>query len=256
VAGFVFGRAAVQGEIQKQIGALIGGGAAGQVQTMVASAASNPTGGVLGIVFGAVVLVFGATGAFVALQDALNKTWHVKPDPNAGGIKAFLLKRVLSFGMILGVAFLLLVSLAVSAALAAFGGWASRFVPGAVSGALLQWIGAVVSFAVITILFAAIYKFLPDAKLAWRDVWIGSAATSLLFTLGKTAIGLYLGKSGATSAYGAAGSVMLIVLWLYYACLIFLLGAEFTKLWAAGHGRGLVPEPGAVRVETEERHIR
>lgn len=256
IAGMVFGREAVQKNIAEQIQGLIGSGAATQVDTIVKSAASNHSSGVIGVVFGALVLVFGATGCFIALQDALNKAWHVKPDPNASGIKAFVFKRLLSLGMIVAVAFLLLVSLAMSAALSAFSGWFSQLLSANIPGAVLHIAGEVVSFLVITVMFAAILKFLPDAKILWRDVWIGAAITAVLFTIGKTLIGLYLGKSGATSAYGAAGSLMLIVLWLYYASLIFLMGAEFTKVWAASRGREIQPEEGAVRVVTEERHER
>ncbi len=255
VAGAVLGRAAVQGELQRQIGGVMGSGAASQVQTMVAAASTDHTGNILGFIFGGLALIFGATTAFVALQTALNKAWHVAPDPHSGGIKNFIGKRVLSFGLVLGLAFLLVVSLAVSAVIAAFGDWIGHYTPGAVSGALLHVAGILASFLVIGLLFAVLFKFLPDARVQWRDVWVGAGLTSALFTFGKTLIGIYLGKTGAVSAYGAAGSVMLIVLWLYYASLIFLLGAEFTRVWASARGRGIRPENGAVRVETEQRRL-
>jgi membrane protein len=254
IAGMVFGREAVQHHIQEQISGMIGTGAAGQVQTMVQSASAHPSSGVLGLVFGIAALIFGATGCFIALQDALNKAWHVKPDPKVGGVKAFIGKRLLSFGVIVSVGFLLLVSLAVSAALSAFGGWVAGYLSSSISAGLLHVAGEVFSFAVIWLMFAGILKFLPDAKIEWRQVWVGSFITALLFTIGKMLIGLYLGKSGAASAYGAAGSLMLIVLWLYYASLIFLMGAEFTKVWALSRGHGIEPEEGAVRVVTQERH--
>ena len=254
IAGMVFGRAAVQHQIQEQIQGLIGSGAAGQVEIMVKSAGQNHSGSILGAALGILFLVFGATGALTALQNALNNTWHVKPNPRVGGIKAFLGKRILSFGMILVIGFLLLVSLALSASLAAFGGWVAQFMPKFVSTTLLHIAGDGISLAVVAVLFAAMFKFLPDAQIAWREVWVGALITAILFTAGKTLIGLYLGRSGAASAYGAAGSLMLIVLWLYYASIIVLFGAEFTKVWAWAHGREIRPDPGAVRVVTEERH--
>jgi membrane protein len=256
IAGMVFGREAVQHQLESQISGLIGSSAGGQVQTMVASAGSNKSGGILGVIFGTLALIFGATGAFVALQEALNKAWHVKPDPKMGGIRAFIGKRVLSFGAVVAVGFLLLVSLAVSAALAAFGKWVSGYMPSGLSVGLLHVVGEIVSFLVITVLFASILKFLPDGKIAWREVWVGAALTAALFTLGKTGIGLYLGKTGAASPYGAAGSVILIVLWLYYASLIFLMGAEFTKVWAVYRGHPIEPEKGALRFVTKEHHQR
>jgi membrane protein len=253
VAGLVFGREVVQQQLQQQIAGLIGADAAGQVGAMVEAAGRNRSSGMIGAVAGGIVLLFGATGAMAALQDALNKTWHVKPDPNAAFVRTFIGKRVLSFLMILGIGFLLLVSLAVSAGLAAFGTWVGAMLPEAVSGTLLQIVWVLLSLAVITVLFAAMFKFLPDAAIQWRDVWVGAALTSVLFTGGKSLIGIYLGRSGAASAYGAAGSLVLIVLWIYYASIILLIGAELTKVWSSAHGRPIRPEPGAVRVVTTEQ---
>jgi membrane protein len=257
IAGLALGRESVQHSIQAQIAGLIGSEAASEIQTMLGHAAGNRSGGVIGTVIGILILLAGASGTFVSLQDALNKVWHVKPDPAAGGIKAFLGKRLLSFGMVLGVAFLLLASLVLSAALAALGDWAGGILPSALSGGFLRVLNFVVSFGVITVLFGAIFKILPDANVRWRDVWVGAAVTSLLFTIGKTAIGLYLGKMAVASAYGAAGSFVVIVLWLNYASLILLLGAEFTKVWTGEeHGRSAEPDPGAVRVVREEHQQR
>jgi len=256
VAGLALGRESVQREVQNQISSLIGSGAATQVQQMLSNATANHTSGIIGTVVGLIVLLFGATGTFGSLQDALNRVWHVKPDPKAGGIKAFLTKRLLSFGMLLGVAFLLLVSLALSAALGAAGKWMGGILPGGFSTSLLHWVNIALSLLVITMLFAAIFRVLPDAHIPWRGVWIGSAVTSVLFTIGKTAIGLYLGKSATASAYGAAGSFVLIVLWLNYASLILLLGAEFTKTWAAAHGEHATPQEGAMHVKKEEHPVR
>jgi membrane protein len=253
IAGLVFGRQAIQNQIAGQIQALIGSGAAEQVTSMLAKQAQNTSGGIIGTVVGIVTLIFGATGAFAALQDALNKAWHVQPDPSQGGLKTFLTKRVMSFGMILGVVFLMIASLVVTAILAAVGKWMGGHLPNALSTTVAQALAFVVSLAVITSLFALIFKVLPDGRVQWRDAWVGGLVTSVLFTIGKTGLGFYLGKAAPGSAYGAAGSLVVIVLWLYYASLIVLFGAEFTKIWAAAHGREIAPESGAVRVVTEQR---
>lgn len=255
VAGLFFGREVVQGRIEAQIQGLIGGQVGEQISTMIRSVAQNKTGGLLSGFLGVLALMFGATTSFAQLQSALNSIWQVKPDPRAGGVRTFLSKRLLSFGMVLGTGFLLLVSLALSAALAAFGEWIDGLLPGTISSALVQALNFGVSFVVITGLFAAIFKVLPDAEIEWREVWVGGAITSLLFTVGKSLIGLYLGKSGAASAYGAAGSLVLIVLWIYYASLILLMGAEFTKVWTEAHGKRTQPEPGAMRVVVEEKQF-
>lgn len=253
LAGLVFGREAVQHEIAGQISGLIGSDAAKQVEAMLAHQAQDEAQGIVGTVVGLLTLLFGATGAFAALQDALNKAWHVQPDPARGGMRAFLTKRVWSFGMILGIVFLLVASLAVSAALAAVTKFMGGYLPAGFSATLAHALSFTVSLAVITALFALILKFLPDGEVHWRDAWAGGAVTSVLFTIGKTALGFYLGKAAPGSAYGAAGSLVVIVLWLYYASLILLIGAEFTKVWAAKHRRKIHPEPGAVSVVTETR---
>jgi membrane protein len=202
---------------------------------------------------GIIALIAGATGAFGQLQSSLNTIWHVKPDPRVGGVKNFVGHRILSLGMILAIAFLLLVSLAVSAALSAFGGFLSGFLPQGFSGAVLHGVEILVSLGIVAALFAAMFKVLPDAKIRWRDVWIGAFITAILFTVGKFLIGLYLGHSGAATAYGAAGSLVLIVLWINYSSLIFLFGAEFTAVWAETHSGTVQPKPGAVKVVTEEK---
>lgn len=252
IVGLVFGRQAVQHEIQTQIQGLIGPGPASEVGSMVQNAGQHSSTGVVGAALGILALLFGATGAFSQLQTSLNQIWHVKPDPRTGGIRNFLAHRILTFGMILAIAFLLVVSLAVSAALSAFGSFVSGFLPQGFSGPLLQAIGFVVSLAVITALFAAMLKWLPDVAIRWRDVWIGAFITALLFTIGKFLIGVYLGHSGAASTYGAAGSLVLIVLWIYYSSLIFLAGAEFTAVWAEARSGPVRPKAGAVRQESAE----
>ncbi len=243
----------VQGALEKQISGLVGAGGAEEVRTMIAQADKPGGGGALRTVLGVAALVFGATGAFTELQSALNRAWEVKPDPKQGGFKNFLLKRVFSFGMVLGIAFLLLVSLVLSTALAALGNVMSGMAPSGMSEALLHAINLAISLAVITLLFAAIFKVLPDAVIAWKDVWVGAFTTALLFVVGKFAIGLYLGNSNPGSAFGAAGSLVILLLWIYYSSMILLFGAEFTQVWAERRGKGIAPEEGALRLEEPKR---
>jgi membrane protein len=237
----------VRGGLERQLQTLMGPAGGEQVRTMLANA-ERPGGGVLPTILGMAALLFGATGAFIQLQDALNRAWEVEPDPQQGGFKNFIFKRLLSFGMILSVAFLLLVSLAVSAALTAFGNALEAFTPDFLSGPLMQALHLALSLGVIAALFAAMFKVLPDATAAWRDVWVGAAVTAVLFVVGKFAIGLYIGQSNPGEAYGAAGSLALLLLWIYYSSIILLFGAEFTQAWAEQRGRGIVPEEGARRL--------
>ena len=246
----------IQGQLETQIGSLMGPSATGQIRTIIQQAHAPGSGGLVPTVFSIGALILGATGAFGQLQLALNRVWGVAPDPQRGGLKAFLMKRVFSFGMILSVAFLLLVSLALSAALTAFGDALGGMLPDGVSTTLLQVLNQVISLVVITTLFAAIFKVLPDARVAWRDVWVGAAATALLFVVGKFLIGLYLGRSNPGEAFGAAGSLVVMLAWIYYSSMILLYGAEFTQTWAERRGSGIVPERGAVRVVQEKKHVR
>jgi len=238
----------VEGAIQTQINSLMGSGAADQIRTILQIAHRPGSGGIIATVVGLVTLLLGAAGAFGQLQAALNRAWEVAPDPQQGGLKAFLVKRVFSFGMVLSVAFLLLVSLVLSAALSGLGGRLGGMLPEGLSSTLLQILNQVLSFVVITALFAAIFKVLPDATAAWRDVWVGAAVTALLFVVGKYLIGLYLGRSNPGEAFGAAGSLALILVWIYYSSMILLYGAEFTQAWAERRGGGVTPEKGAVRL--------
>jgi membrane protein len=238
----------VEGAIRTQINSLMGSGAADQIRTILQVAHRPGSGGIIATVAGLVTLLLGAAGAFGQLQAALNRAWEVAPDPQQGGLKAFLVKRVFSFGMVLSVAFLLLVSLVLSAALSGFGDRLGGMLPAGLSSTLLQVFNQVLSFVVITALFAAIFKVLPDATAAWRDVWVGAAVTALLFVVGKFLIGLYLGRSNPGEAFGAAGSLALILVWIYYSSMILLFGAEFTQAWAERVGRGVTPEKGAVQV--------
>lgn len=233
VAGAVFGHDAVQGRIAAEIGGLVGPQGADVVQKLVAASSSHGKGLVAGLI-GVIVLLVGATSVFTELQEALDRIWHVPPAERPSGIWALLRSRLLSFGVILGTVFLLIVSLVVSTAVSAVGSFTTRLLPGA--EVLLQVVNTLVSLAISTGLFAMIYKILPSVRIAWRDVWVGAFVTAVLFEIGKFLIGLYLGKSSMTQTFAAAGSVVILIAWLYYAAQIFLLGAEFTKFYAQEHG--------------------
>jgi membrane protein len=244
VAGLLWDRGQIQGQLIAEIQGLMGPQGAQAVQTMLANAGRHGSG-VLASILGVVTILFGATGVFVQLQNALNRVWNVEARPGLG-IWSFVKTRLISFGMVLGIGFLLLVSLIVSTAVSAVGKWATGLLPG--SEALMQGLTFVVSFAFVTLLFALMYKFLPDVEIGWRDVWIGSVVTALLFTLGKFLIGLYLGKSSVASTYGAAGSLVILLLWIYYSSQILFLGAEFTQVYATRYGSQIKPSKHAVPV--------
>jgi membrane protein len=246
VAGFIWSPAEVERAIEAQIQGMMGSAAAEQVATMVASATATLSGGPWGLLIGLGTIIFAATTSIAQLQAALNRAWEVQPDPNSGGIKNFIMKRLLSFGLIVGIAFLLLVSMAFSALLTAFGGIVPAYLP--LSGTVLHLLGVLVSFTLITLLFGAMFKVMPDADIAWRDVWTGAIFTAILFVIGKSLIGIYLGTSDPGSAYGAAGSLILILIWIYYSSMIVLLGAEFTQAWMTRDGRVIMPSQGAVKI--------
>jgi membrane protein len=232
MAGLVFGAEAVRGEIVGQIQGLMGKDGAQAVQAMLEGAA-KPGSSKLATAIGLLTLFLGSTGAFLELQTALDGIWRVKPKPSAG-IRTLLLPRLISFGLVVAVGFLLLVSLLVSAALAAL----DRYMGNAFPGLTVIWQAAnvLVSLGVVTLLFAMVYKVLPDVKLRWRDVWIGGLVTAGLFSIGKQLIGLYLGHSTLASSYGAAGSVIVLLLWVYYSAQVVLLGAEFTRFYVERFG--------------------
>ena len=227
IAGFFFGAEAVRGEVVTQMRGLVGETGAQAVQSMLENAATRGSGA-LATVIGLVTFSLGSTGAFLELQTALNAIWRVKPKPNAG-IREMLFQRLISFGLVVGVGFVLLVSLVVSAGLAAL----DRYVGHAFPALAVAWtaLNVLVSLGVVTLLFAMIYQFLPDVKLRLRDVWLGALVTAGLFSIGKNLIGLYLGTSAIGSSYGAAGSVVVLLLWVYYSAQVVLLGAEFTKAY-------------------------
>jgi membrane protein len=252
ITGWIWGPEQVQRAIESQFAGMMGQSGAQQVHQMLVHGNQSAGGGTVATIMSTVGLILGATGAFLSLQDALNRVWEVKPDPKQGGIKSFITKRLLSMGMVLGLGFLLAVSLALTAGISAIGG----ALGGGLSPALLHVLDLVVSFAVLTALFAALFKVLPDAEIAWRDVWMGGAATAALFVLGKFAIGLYLGHSNPGDAFGAAGALAVILVWAYYAGMILLFGAEFTQEWATARGSGIVPSAGAVKVVKHEEEIR
>ena len=249
IAGQVFSDA--QTRVTDEIATLIGetGGAA---ITTILENASDPAETALATIISVVTLFLGASGVFGQLQDSLNTIWEVKSDPTKG-IWETIKRRFLSFTMVLGVGFLLLVSLLLSTGLAAV----QEFIVGLLPAAVLvaQILNFLVSFGIITLLFALIFKVIPDVKIAWRDVWIGSLVTALLFTLGKWAIGFYLGRGAPQSTYGAAGSLIIILLWVYYSAQLLFLGAEFTQVYANRFGSRLVPDEGAIPLEPQPRPV-
>ncbi|MBL8211101.1 MAG: YihY/virulence factor BrkB family protein [Bryobacterales bacterium] len=244
LAGFFLGAETVREAVLEQAASLVGPRAAEQVQVMLSEGGAQTEGAWWKVLMGLGVLLFGATTAFAQLQAALNRAWEVEPDPNAGGARQFIGKRILSFGFVLALGFLLLVSMVLSAVLTGAGNWVAGRL-GGLSGPLLEVLNLAVSLVIITALFAAIFKYLPDARIAWEDVRTGAMATGFLFVVGKFLIGLYIGKSGLESPYGAAGAIILIFVWVYYSSMILLFGAELTQVWAERHGRRIEPEAGA-----------
>jgi membrane protein len=244
VAGLVLGPDAVSGHLKVQLEGYLGAKAAETVQSMVQSA-SKPSESWLGTIVGFATLLLGASGVFGQLKDALNTIWEVKAAPGSG-IWRLVRDRLLNFGMVLVIGFLLLTSLVLTAVLTALSGYLESLlgIPAAVGGVF----GFIVSLAVVTALLAVIFKVLPDARIEWRNVWIGAFVTGLLFELGKFGLGFYLGREGTASGFGAAGSVVLLLLWVYYASCILLFGAEFTQVYAREHGHEIQPARGAVSV--------
>ncbi len=244
VAGLVFGADAARGAIFTQLQGMMGDEGAKAVESLLASL-NQPDKGILGTVVGFAVLLVGATTVFGELQDALDRIWRAPARDKTGGLWGLLRTRLLSFGMILGIGFLLMVSLVLSAVLSALGEWWGPMFGGWKTVAKV--FDFVVSFGLITVVFAMIYKLMPRVQVRWHDVWIGAAVTSLLFAIGKSLIGLYIGKSGVASGYGAAGSLVVVLVWVYYSAQIFLMGAEFT--WVFAHTFGSLKDQAVPAAE-------
>lgn len=248
VGGYFYDEKQVTTQVISQIQSTIGGDTAKDIESIIAKA-SESKGTVFSSILGIATLLFGATGVFYQLQQMLNKIWEVKPQVKTKQkILALIRDRIFSFGLILVIGFLLLVSLVLSAGLAAVSDWVSARLSVTVTF-LFGILDFAVSLSVITFLFAAIYKFLPDAKIAWKDVWLGATVTAILFVLAKFALGLYFGKSDPGSMYGAAGSIILIMLWVSYSGLIVLFGAEFTHQYMISKGKQVKPTPVAVHTQ-------
>jgi len=245
IAGMAFGAEAAQGRVVGELRNLVGDDGGRAIQDMLEHA-RTPSAGIIATTVGAVTLLLGAAGVFGQLQDALNTIWEVTPRPGRGW-RGFLKDRFLSLTMVLGTGFLLLVSLVVTAGIAAAGESLRGISPGV--EALAELATMLVSFCVVVVLFAMIYKFLPDAEIAWREVWIGAVVTAALFVVGKFAIGLYLGHASIGSAYGAAGSFVVLLVWVYYSAQVLLFGAELTQVYARRTGRRVEPARGAIRIE-------
>lgn len=259
-AGLVFGEEAVRGEIFGQLRGLMGDQGAQAVQSLLESV-SEPKKGMAGTIIGSVLLLIGATTVFAELQDAFDRIWRAPDKDKTGGVLQLIRSRLLSFGIILGIGFLMIVSLVFSAAIAALGKWwGPLFSNLEVIATVLNF---VFSFALMTAVFAMLYKFMPRVKIHWKDVWAGATVTALLFTVGKILIGIYIGKSAISSGFGAAGSLVVVLVWVYYSAQIFLLGAEFTWVYAHAHGSrkdespsgresGSLPRKGQMRPKAEE----
>ena len=232
IAGLVFGHDAAQGKIFEQLKSVLGPTTAAAMQEMVKNAA-KPKSGSVATIIGIITLIVGASGVFGQLKDALNTIWDVKPK-EGGGIMSLIRDRFLSFAMVFGVGFLLMVSLVIDTAIAAMGKYAGSHLPG--GEALWHIVELTFLFCVVTVLMAGIFRVLPDLKIEWRDVWLGAALTSALIVLGKFALGIYFARSAIGSSFGAAGSLVIILLWVYYSAQILLFGAEFTQVYARAHG--------------------
>ena len=249
---FMHDNAKVQDQLKSQVASISGNSAADVTGQIIQSTSKQKKSGIIGTAVAVVVALFGASGVFGQLQDSLNTIWGVKAKPGQG-IMGYVKARFVSFAMVGGVCFMLLVSLSVSSFIAGFSHKLNTMLPG---GAAISWfINLGLNLVVITLLFAMIFKYLPDAKIAWSDVWIGAGLTTILFIIGKQGLSLYLGKGSAGSAYGAAGALITLLVWVYYSAQIMLFGAEFTQVYANEFGSHIEPEPHAVRVQKKEVEI-
>ncbi|GAA4107014.1 YihY/virulence factor BrkB family protein [Aquimarina addita] len=244
-AGVFYEESEIKGKIINEIGAVLGKDSAQTIETMITNAIDQDQTGIA-IIIGIATLLYGATGMFIALQRSLNIIWGVKPNPKNEYLK-MIRDRVFSLGLILIIGFLLLTSLVLTALITAVINWAEQFMPDFMIQ-IIQILNFVVSLALITVLFALIFKILPDVKMRWRDVWLGSFVTALLFSLGKSGLGIYFGTANPGSTFGAAGSIILILLWVSYSSLILFFGAELTQVLAAKYGSGIKPSPYAEEI--------
>lgn len=251
VAGFVFSESAVQVLVMEQIEEFMGAQVASMIQSLIDSI-SSPGAGILATVISVVIALLGASGVFNQLKLALNTIWGIVPDPGRGLI-GVVVTRTLSLSMVLGIGFLLLVSLVSSTIITFLGNYLLQLSP--MFGAVLPRLEFVTSFLLMTFLFAIIFKALPDAKVAWRDVWLGAVVTAVLFSLGEYAIGLYISQGSVGSAYGAAGSLVVILVWIYYSAQILLFGAEFTKVYANKHGHKIIPRGNGMLVTVKKYEV-
>ncbi|MEO5802460.1 MAG: YihY/virulence factor BrkB family protein [Verrucomicrobiota bacterium] len=249
IAGLAFQDA--QQQVVAQVQSLVGEEGAKTVESMI-KAAQKPAQSAIATFLGFATLIFGAAGVFIQLKDALNTIWDVE-ETSASGIWVFVKKYFLSFSMVVGIGFLLLVSLLLEAGLAIAGEFVKDRIPG--MDVIMQTVAVVISFGAVTLLFAMLFKFLPDVKVAWHDVWIGAVLTAAMFVLGKIGLGVYLGKAATASAYGAAGSLVIILLWVYYSAQILFFGAEFTQVYAKYHGSHYTPEVHKKNLSPKERLV-
>lgn len=249
VAGIAFGREEVQNQLSGQIGSMIGADTAKDVQAMIASSQQQDNKGIA-LIIGIATLLFGATGVFMVLQKSLNRVWEVKADPKKSGIKTLVKARAVSFGIILAIGFLLLISLTLTAGLTALSDWIKLRLPD-IFLYLFYVINFLITLGIISLLFALLFRFLPDVKIEWRSVWTGAIITALLFVLGKYALAFYFGQAEPGSTYGAAGSIILILLWVSYSCLIMFFGAEFTQVYAKKYGHSIEPNANAIRIDDD-----
>lgn len=252
IAGYFWGAEAVSGELQSQVEQAMGSETADQVQGIIKRAGESKDS-MWATIMGIGIILFGATGVFVQFQNSLNTIWEVEVSATKSGIWSFLKTRIFSFGLIVSIAFLLLISLVVSSILSAFGSWVMTHWSESLL-IVLQILNAVFSLSIIAVLFALMFKFLPDVKIRWRTVWIGAFVTSVLFVIGKSALGLYFGKASPGSGYGAAGSIVLILLWTSYSSMIVFLGAEFTKVYSDYlYGKAPATEHGVKEKERDDK---
>jgi membrane protein len=249
VAGLVFGQEAAQGQIINTIGGVVGPDAAKVIQDTIENT-NKGSSNIIFTIIGIVTLLLGASGVFGQLKDALNTVWEVQPKPGAG-LLAMLRQRFLTFTMVLGTGFLLMVSLVISAGLAALGQFLNSILPG--GDIVGQVVNFIISLGIIALIFALLFKYLPDVKIAWKDVWLGAVVTAILFVAGQFALGYYLGSGSVGSAFGAAGALVIVLVWIYYSSQILFFGAEFTQVYTNKYGTRVVPAKNAEPITAEAR---